>query len=481
MVGYHPVKWCVVSTDEVIARGKRLDASAFNVEARNAKAAIDDGKYPLTTICGDDGLATAFVGKRFKRIWVEKSDYPIYQPSEITKVSPSPDGWLSAKTQTDLDSLRVHKGQILLTCSGTIGKAAFVSDTLDGKIFSHDLLRIDCKRQDDAGYVYAYLKSSVGNKMLLTNSYGAVITHVEPEHLNSIPIPDAPEEIKRKITDLVVRSYELRDESNAFIDKATTMIMEALKLPPIEKIGKTDATSASLTEGVRLPRALTFSVSSDDLAGRLDASYHVPIVKAVTDHLRRHAAEVATVADSRISKDVVLPGRFKRIYVEEGYGTPFFSGRSIGELDPSDKKYLSFARHEKRIQTQLMIHEDMILVTCSGSVGDVAFVPRHWDGWTMTHDIIRIVPKDGLSGFMYVWLQSQWAKSLIAAKAYGAVVQHIDMEHISSIPVPLLKDKVVQNEINALALVANEKRFEAYNLEQQALAVMEREVLCPTM
>ena len=276
MVGYHPVKWCVVSTDEVIARGKRLDASAFNVEARNAKAAIDDGKYPLTTICGDDGLATAFVGKRFKRIWVEKSDYPIYQPSEITKVSPSPDGWLSAKTQTDLDSLRVHKSQILLTCSGTIGKAAFVSDTLDGKIFSHDLLRIDCKRQDDAGYVYAYLKSSVGNKMLLTNSYGAVITHVEPEHLNSIPIPDAPEEIKRKITDLVVRSYELRDESNAFIDKATTMMMEALKLPPIEKIGKTDATSASLPEGVRLPRALTFSVSSDDLAGRLDASRRVP-------------------------------------------------------------------------------------------------------------------------------------------------------------------------------------------------------------
>ena len=99
----------------------------------------------------------------------------------------------------------------------------------------------------------------------------------------------------------------------------------------------------------------------------------------------------------------------------------------------------------------------------------------------MTHDIIRIVPNDGLSGFVYVWLQSQWAKSLIAAKAYGAVVQHIDREHMSSIPVPLLKDNAVQDEINALALVANEKRFEAYNLEQQALSVMEHEVLCPTM
>ena len=256
MVGDHPVKWCVVSTDEVIVRGNRLDASAYNVEARNAKAAIDGGKYPLTTICGAGGLATSYVGGRFKRIWVEKSDYPIYQPSEITNVSPSPDGWLSAKTQADLDSLRVHKGQILLTCSGTIGKVALVSDTLDGKIFSHDLLRIDCRRQESAGYVYAYLKSRVGNKILLTNSYGAVVTHVEPEHLNSIPIPDAPEEIKRKINDLMVRSYELRDESNTLIDKATTLMVDALKLSALKKIGG---------KGTR------FSVSSDNLAGRLDA------------------------------------------------------------------------------------------------------------------------------------------------------------------------------------------------------------------
>ena len=462
MVGTRPVKWCTVSTDEVVERGKRLDASAYNVEARNAKAAIEHGRYKLTTLCGDSGLASSYVGGRFKRIWVEKSDYPIYQPSEIVNVTPSPDGWLSVKTHANLDSLRVHKGQILLTCSGTIGKTALVSDTLDGKIFSHDLLRINCHREVDVGYVYAYLKSRIGNTILLTNSYGAVITHIEPEHLNSIPIPNAPEEIKRKINDLVVRSYELRDESNELIDKATAMMVEELKLPPIEKIRGSDA---------------TFSVSSDKLAGRLDASYHVPIVGFIIAHLKRHAAEVTTVADPRISKEVILPGRFKRVYVDEGYGTPFFSGRSVGELDPSDKKYLSFTQHEKRIKTQLMIHTNMILVTCSGSIGDVALVPRHWDGWTMTHDIIRIVPNDCVSGFVYVWLQSQWAKTLVSAKAYGAVVQHIDKDHMSSISIPLLKDKAVQYDINTFALDSNEKRFEAYRLEQEALSIMEAEVL----
>ena len=124
-----------------------------------------------------------------------------------------------------------------------------------------------------------------------------------------------------------------------------------------------------------------------------------------------------------------------------------------------------------------MIHTNMILVTCSGSIGDVALVPRHWDGWTMTHDIIRIVPNDCVSGFVYVWLQSQWAKTLVSAKAYGAVVQHIDKDHMSSISIPLLKDKAVQYDINTFALDSNEKRFEAYRLEQEALSIMEAEVL----
>jgi type I restriction enzyme S subunit len=52
---------------------------------------------------------------------------------------------------------------------------------------------------------------------------------------------------------------------------------------------------------------------------------------------------------------------------------------------------------------------------------------------------------------------------------YGSVVDEIDDTHVSSIPFPLLKDEVVQKRINDLALEANEKRFEAYKREQQAL------------
>ena len=189
------LKWCSVSLADVISRGKRLEASVFDVEAKRARQIIANGKYPLTTIGGEKGLTTSYTGARFKRIWVENSDMPIYQPSTIVDIKPTPDGYISHLTQTNIDALRVHKGQILMTCSGTIGKVSYVSETLNDLIFSHDLLRIDCKHNVDQGYIYAYLKSKIGNKILLTNSYGAVITHIEPEHLSSVPIPNAPDAV----------------------------------------------------------------------------------------------------------------------------------------------------------------------------------------------------------------------------------------------------------------------------------------------
>lgn len=213
-VNEQPVKWCSVSLSDVMSRGKRLEASVYDVEAKQARSLIYNGKHPVATVGGKDGLTTSYVCGRFKRVWVEKSDMPIFQPSTIVDIKPTPDGYISKRTHTDIDALRVHKGQILMTCSGTIGKVSFVSDTLDGKIFSHDLLRINCIRPEDAGYIYAYLKSAVGNKILLTNSYGAVITHIEPEHLSSVPIPDAPAVIKNRMMDCQVKCNEVSKKTS---------------------------------------------------------------------------------------------------------------------------------------------------------------------------------------------------------------------------------------------------------------------------
>ncbi len=465
-----PLKWCSVSLSDVIFRGKRLEASVFDVEAKQARQIIKNSKFPSTTIGGENGLTTSYACARFKRIWLEHSDFPIYQPSTIVDIKPKPDGYISHLTKTNIENLRVKKGQILMTCSGTIGKVSYVSDTLKNKIFSHDLLRINCKNTVDQGYVYTYLKSKVGNKILLTNSYGAVITHIEPEHLATIPIPDAPREIKERIHNLIVESFKLRDESNELIDQATALLIDELKLPSISEFKQNNIKNSANVNA--------FSVKLSNLAGRVDASYHLPIVDAIVNHLRKYAEEVTTVGDERISSDIILPGRFKRVYVDEGFGRVFIGGKQLWELDPTNKKYLSNSKHNTRIIKELEISENTTLITRSGTIGKVTMVPKHWEHWVTSEHIIRVVPSSSeIAGYLNVFLASDYGNVLIKRFTYGSVVDEIDDNHVSQIAIPLLKNKDVQKQINNLALEANQKRYEAFMLEQQALEIMDNEVI----
>jgi len=464
------IKWCTVSLADVINARKRLEATVFDSEGKHAREIVSNCKWESVPLYGKAGLSTAYTCGRFKRIWLESSDLPIYQPSSITDIKPEPDGFISKLTKTNIDALRVHSGQLLITCSGTIGKITMVSATLDDKIFSHDLIRMNVKNQADAGYIYAFLRSDIGNTILQTNNYGSVIQHIEPEHLAEIPIPNPPNKIKTRINDLVMESFMLRDNSNELIDKANNLLIKELKLPPLHELTTAQVNSAADVNN--------YSVKLSELSGRLDGSYHVPIVDSIKEHLHKHAAEVITVGDKRVSKDIILPGRFKRVYVEEGHGRVFFGGKQIYELDPSNKKYLSISKHSKRIESELEIAANTILITRSGTVGKVNIVPKHWEHWIASDHIIRVVPVDkNIAGYLYIFLSSVYGYELVSRFVYGSVVDEIDNKHVSQIPFPLLTNTKVQTEINKLVLDANQLRYRAYQLEKDAIKVLDDEVL----
>lgn len=468
-----PLKWCSVSLSDVIFHGKRLEASVFDVEAKQVRETIREGKYGTVHLYGDNGIIeTAYYPgwmqrSRLKRIYCEKQyGEGFYLPSQMTDVYPVAEKYISRLADCDMDELRLKKDTLLLTRSGTIGSVSYVSRTLDRKVFSDDVIRISFKEKYDLGYVYTFLKSKVGNLILRTNGYGSVITHIEPDHLAEIQIPDAPIEIRKQINELITRSYALRDESNEMIDEATKLLVEELRLPPIYEMAKT------------VFSVNTFSVKLSRIAGRLDASYHIPLVNSIINHLLKNAGEVVTIGDPRISKGIILPGRFKRVYVEEGFGTVFIGGKQIFELDPANKKYLSNVRHGDRISKQLELHENMTLITCSGTIGKVALVGKHWENWTANQHIIRVVPADNsIAGYLNIFLASDYGHQLITRYTYGSVVDEIDDDHVRSIPIPLLKNKEIQDKINNLALTANQKRYEAFQLEQEALKIMDSEVI----
>ena len=464
------LKWTAVNLREVVEKGYRLDASVYGIEARQVRQDLEQCKWDIVHL-GEKFIEDAFYLGRFKRIYIEeKNGVPFILPSQMTEVYPKASKFISPTTNIDIGNAQVKKEQVLLTRSGTIGIVSYVSKTLENQLLSDDVIRI--KAKEYAGYIYTYLKSKVGNLLITTNNYGAVVKHIEPEHLNYIPIPNPSPIFKQNIHNLIEKSFKLRDESNQLIDEAQVLLKAALQLSHIGKL-REQAEQFNTTAGV-----LNYSVPSGELIDRLDGSYYVPIVKIIEQAITKTAREVLRVGDSRISQSVILPSRFKRVYVEEGDGVVFFGGAQIYELDPRNKKYLSRSQHGDVIKQQLTLSENMTLITCSGTIGKVTIVPKHWEGWTANQHIIRVVPVNNeIAGYLCAWLSSDYTYPLISRYTYGAVVDEINVEQVAAISIPLLHDENAQKTINDKVLEANRKRAEAYKLEQEALTVLDEKVI----
>lgn len=457
MVIRQPAQWVGVSIEEILkSKDLRLEASVYVTEAAQATQKVLHNRYgfvPLRQVIDTHHCP------RFKRFFVDKSNFGIYQPSQIQEIAPQPVAYISEKTDTNIDALRVKKGQILMTCSGTIGRVTYVSDTFDNLIFSHDLLRINVKNSDEIGYIYAYFLSKIGNSVIQSGNYGSVIQHIEPEHLLQLPIPNAPNALKTQIHEQVMDSFALRDKSNELLQQAQDLLQKSLNLPPLDAFKYPNR------------QAETWSISVEDLAGRFEASYHNPVVHRIEAHLQKHAKQVSTLSDKSLVSEISLPARFKRHYVSAEYGIPFLGGKEILELDPRGEKYLSKKQHADLIENQLLLQENMILITCSGTIGKTVLVSKHWQGWAASQHLLRVKPvNDDVAGYLAVWLKSPWALPLIQRHTYGSVIFEIDQYHLSEVAIPIL-DTATMKQINALALQANALRTQAFMKEQEALAM----------
>lgn len=462
------LKWTNVSSTEVVQAKHRLEASVFNIEVRTAHDDIKKCRYNLLPL--SECWLDCYYGGRAKRNYVASNSLDaigFLGSSEMLTLFPKPEKFLSAITMS-LDPFRVKEGTILISRSGTIGNLTMVNKTLSRFLVSEHAIRIIAK--ESPGYLYSYLSTKTGQALIKGNVYGAVVDQIEPEHLATIEIPNPPNEIKKSIHNKIINSFQHRDMSNELITEAETILIQELKLPTLEKMNPNYYNQEA--------EFINFSVASNFLENRFDGSYHIPIINSIIDCLLDNAEKILPLENNELTQRIILPGRFKRTYVEEGEGIVFLGGKQIYGLDPTNKKYLSLKMHRNRIATQLFLLENMIAITCSGTIGKVNIIPKHWENWTMSQHVLRVLPKDeSMAGYLYVWLNSDYGRVLIERFTYGSVVDEIDDRHLSRVPIPIVKNKSRMKEINDLALKANKLRSEAYFLEQEAIKQVNEEVI----
>lgn len=464
------ISWSSVPLSEVLERDNRIEASTFNLDRAHSIQLLKNSKYDLVLLGSKEiGFKDCFYGPRAKRNYltnIDNTSIGFLGSSEMLDIYPNPVKFVSHDNSM-VDSLSLAEGTILISRSGTIGNVTFVSQTLSKFLVSEHAIRLIVN--EFPGFVYTYLKTNVAQNLLHSEKFGSVILEIEPDALKNMLIPNAPVLIKKKINDLIIDSYANRDESNRLIDEATQIMIDQLELPPIDDLKKE---TFSYSKEVN-----SFSIKLSDLEGRLEGSYHTPLIKVIEKYINKKAI-VKKLNSADITEKIILPGRFKRVYVEKGNGKIFLGGKEINQLDPENKKYLSLAHHSDRIKKELSIVKNMVLVTCSGTIGKVALVPEHWNHWTLNQHVMRIVSKEKYHALIFTWLNSSYGKELIRRQTYGSVVNEITDKHLGDVVIPIFKEDNINNSILNLINKANELRYKAYKQEQKAVEIMNREVLC---
>lgn len=451
-----------VKLSEVFNAGVRLEASAFSIEAHNAVTALENSGLQLIPLYGENGLCQGgYYPHRFKRVYVSaERGLPFLSSSEIISLRPTTNRFISRKYTPNIDNFLPKKWDVLLSRSGTIGNIGLASETFLGKALSEHVIRLQASDPDTAGYISAFLRSRYGRLQVIQGTYGSVVNQIEPEHLARVLVPNLPPIRRIEIGRQMCKAGELRDEANRLLDEADRLLHERLNLPYLNSIASDHEQSSTTT------------IKASQWMGRLEGSFHDPVALAAEKQLRDLSVEVTTVDDARVTREVRAITKFrKRVYVEKG-GIPLLSSKQIFQVDPVDVKRLAKGAHTKDLP-EIQLEENMIAVTCSGTIGRVQIIPAYMSAWTANQHANRLLAASDMNpGYLYAWLASDYGYTLITRHSYGSVILELDRYMLASVPIPLPKP-AIRDEIGNLVLKANALRDEAWRKEQDAINKLE--------
>ena len=181
-------------------------------------------------------LATVYNGPRFKRPYADvgvtegETIRKYFTGTALTQLNSDNVKYLdsskaSPQVKKQLDILTIHKGYILVSDSGTLGRVTYALSQHDGHVATNNLIRLVIDDLPLRGYLYEFLQSELGQSLMLKNAYGTNQEHLEPDIIAEIPIPlPKDRQVIEEIGNSVISSIERLEESVSLSRKAKSML-----------------------------------------------------------------------------------------------------------------------------------------------------------------------------------------------------------------------------------------------------------------
>lgn len=438
----------------------RLDASFHLSDGVNTKRIIEKFcPYESTTV--QKASSELFKGNIHKRVYVTSPENGLmfYSASDLFKSDLNSGRYLSKKYSPHLKELELKKEWILITRSGTLGRVALTNGDHEGKIGTDDLVRIKpTNKEVKLGYLYAYLSSKYGYGLLTQSGYGGVVKHIEPHHIENLPIPILPNSIQLRVDDLIRESVISREKSNAERKLAHQIFEDNTDFVPRKKIAGMKK-SHDVKQNFHL---------------RLDSSYYLNIENPENE-LSKDNYNSRKLGDL-VKTKMYTAQRGKRNYVPKN-GIRFLSTTDISELNPLRvNKYLSWKTNG--LET-LRVQKNWILISSSGQdiLGSAFFVDRTFENCAVNQHSIRVIIDEDIISPYYVfgYLSTSKIKEYIRSGIYGSAVLTIDENFLKYLKIPILNEDLQSKVINHIKESVDQFENACFK-EKEAIELVENEI-----
>lgn len=200
---------------------------------------------------------------------------------------------------------------------------------------------------------------------------------------------------------------------------------------------------------------------------RMDGKYHLSEAQLVKKRIASSPYPLYFIGD--VTERIWHAGRWKRVYVNNPKtGITLVGSSAMLKGDLSKEKLVSL-KYTEEISDKIL-QAGWTLISCSGTIGNCAFTNAQHAGKLASEHVIRLKPNNILgAGAIYAYLASKYGYVMLTQGTSGSVIQHIEPENISQIPIPNFPkefQKEVDDRIQKSATLREEAADELHAAER---------------
>lgn len=335
---------------------------------------------------------------------------------------------------------------------------AYARADMDGVWSNQDIMKVvPNPKFIKPGYLYAYLSSRFGVPIVVSGTYGAIIQHIEPQHISGLPVPRLGE-VEDQTHELVQEAANFRTEANKSISKQVKALEEEIAGGPV-------------SWDHEKPQSLSVEMKTiSSFINRLDAFHHIGFVGEAEEKVRVPLIAISEVADA------LRPPIFKRVHVQEG-GYEFLGGADV--LTMNQQSDVRISSKTKNID-KFIVKPGQVLFQCVGQrygiFGRPTLSNRNLIGKAVSEHQIRIIPHDSRdAGYISIYLATGFGLRFLLKHSSGTSIPVLQESGARRIQI-YWPDKKRRHAISKMAEEAWENRAKSVELEAKARILVERAI-----